>query len=91
SKAASKTAQHDLIGNKEKQKPDSSKVTSNPKSEQASGKKSYTEGEVDWDAPYNKNNDSPMNWPSGWGKFPGSKYLGMDDNKNKPAKEQSSK
>jgi len=40
-----------------------------------------SEGDVDWDGP---DPETPRDW-SGWGKFPGAKYLGIHDDEKKTA------
>ena len=40
-----------------------------------------SEGDVDWDGP---DSETPRDW-SGWGKFPGAKYLGIHDDEKKSA------
>ena len=40
-----------------------------------------SEGDVDWDGP---DSDTPRDWGT-WGRFPGAKYLGIDDDEKKTA------
>ena len=43
-----------------------------------------SEGDVDWDGP---DPETPRDW-SGWGKFPGAKYLGIQEEKQEEAEQE---
>lgn len=89
SKPKAKHSQHEAKKPKTAQKKTQSKATQSATAKKDFDIKPYLEGEADWDKSYNKTNDAPMNWPGGWGKFPGARYLGMGEDPNKdPSKKQ---